>query len=71
MPSALASWPGWWGYMAVGGVGGSSGINPTLGLSVPQTPPLPTMSFGASIRIAPYSVGLPLLARSPPVLGTA
>lgn len=21
MPSALAGWPGWWGYMAVGGVG--------------------------------------------------
>lgn len=39
--------------------------------SVPTTHPLIAMFSWAPGMIAPYSVALPPLARSPPVLGTA
>lgn len=58
------------GYMAEGQEVYSR-VNPTLGPSVLTTSPLTIVPFWAFFRTVPYLVRFHILARSPPMLGTA
>lgn len=51
MLNALASWPSCGATWQQVGIGCSSGINPTLGPSVPTTHPRPLCSFGLPSKL--------------------